>query len=110
MSLGTPKLTLKYWRFSCYSVILQTQLCQIGYPWQYKQPYFFKPKLWTANFLLRTFFLNKILPKIFGQQVCDITSSPPFPSSSLQARVLCFACVWFLHLVGVVIGRSAHCA
>ncbi|CBN74662.1 Monooxygenase, FAD-binding [Ectocarpus siliculosus] len=45
------------------------RLCQIGYPWQYKQPYFFKPKLWTANFLLRTFFLNKILPKIFGQQV-----------------------------------------
>lgn len=26
-------------------------------------------RLWTANFFLRTFFLNKVFPKIFGEQV-----------------------------------------
>ncbi|CAM9879159.1 unnamed protein product, partial [Hapterophycus canaliculatus] len=45
------------------------RLCQLGYPWQYKQPVFLKPKLWTANFLLRTLFLNRLLPKFFGPQV-----------------------------------------
>lgn len=46
-----------------------SQMCQIGYPWQYRQPAFVRSKLWTANFLLRTMFLNKIFPKLFGQQV-----------------------------------------
>lgn len=45
------------------------QLCQIGYPWQYKQPSLFKSKLWVANFVLRTLILSKLLPKVFGQQV-----------------------------------------
>eukprot|EP00903_Cladosiphon_okamuranus_P016889 g15571.t1 len=62
------------------------RLCQIGYPWQYRQPYFFKPKLWTANFLLRTFFLNKIFPKIFGQQVfMMIQKSYGMPYSAILA-------------------------
>ncbi|CAM9651225.1 unnamed protein product [Laminaria digitata] len=45
------------------------RLCQIGYPWQYKQPATIQSRLWTANFLLRSFFLNKFFPKIFGEQV-----------------------------------------
>ncbi|CAN0295375.1 unnamed protein product [Ascophyllum nodosum] len=44
------------------------RLCQIGFPWQYRQPVFLGPKLWTANFLLRTMFLNKFFPKVFGEQ------------------------------------------
>lgn len=45
------------------------RLCQIGYPWQYRQPATMQSRLWTANFFLRTFFLNKVFPKIFGEQV-----------------------------------------
>lgn len=50
-------------------VVFSSQLCQIGYPWQYKQPAFVQSKLWVANFLLRTMFLNKLFPKFYGQQV-----------------------------------------
>lgn len=44
------------------------QLCQIGYPWQYRQPSLFKSKLWKANFLLRM-ACHKAFPKIFEGQV-----------------------------------------
>lgn len=71
------------------TAVPQPQLCQIGYPWQYRQPYFFKPKLWTANFLFRTFFLNKILPKIFGKQVRALSTAPSSSDPQQRLGVVC---------------------
>ncbi|CAM9233705.1 unnamed protein product [Discosporangium mesarthrocarpum] len=43
------------------------RLCQIGYPWQYKQPAPVGTRLWAANFALRL-LLNKLFPSVFHRQ------------------------------------------
>lgn len=92
---------------------IQPQLNQIGSPWQYKQPVFLGPKLWTANFVLRTLVLNKIFPKIFSPQVrgsCMYHQSRHADPQAVPAHTHSKAedCCW-QYLSGFVVELEREC-